>query len=585
MTVLTNPSSIDHSFGYNKVNLNSSYQTPLSGSYSYLYNRDRRLLEIDFPSGKQIKNIFDKDRIIEIQTPGGNINLNYLCGSKVDSITKGTEAITYGYDGSLVISETLSGTLNQALNYTYNNDFNLSSFTYAGSSVNYTYDSDGLLIGAGGFTITRNAGNGLPEVLTSDGLNLTRTFNGYGEVESQNFNVNGLSLTSWRLTRDNPDRIISKTETVEGITSNYIYTYDSVGRLLTVTKDNNLVEEYQYGPNGNRTYEMNVFKGIAGRTLTYSDEDHLLTAGNVTYQYNLDGVLINKTHGINQTFYVYFSRGELLSVGLPDGRVIEYVHDPLGRRIAKKVDGIITEKYLRQGLTRLMATYDGNDNLIMRFEYVDDRMPLTMVKDGSTYYLTYDQVGSLNVVADSSGNVIKRIDYDSFGSIINDTNPTFKIPFGFAGGLHDKDTDLIKFGYRDYDPELGRWTAKDPILFDDGDVDLYGYVANNPVNWVDPEGKYVWPYTTKGWLALGGVVLGGALVIADAPVIGGILIVGGAAYLIYESFEGPQKAIEDAEKKLEPLKKEIEEIDKALKKLEGDDQNKPNKGNCDERNK
>ena len=63
------------------------------------------------------------------------------------------------------------------------------------------------------------------------------------------------------------------------------------------------------------------------------------------------------------------------------------------------------------------------------------------------------------------------------------------MPFGFAGGLHDRDTGLVRFGYRDYDPEIGRWTAKDPIGFAGGDVDLMGYVQNDPVNWIDPTGE------------------------------------------------------------------------------------------------
>ncbi|MCP4323080.1 MAG: RHS repeat-associated core domain-containing protein, partial [Alteromonadales bacterium] len=71
---------------------------------------------------------------------------------------------------------------------------------------------------------------------------------------------------------------------------------------------------------------------------------------------------------------------------------------------------------------------------------------------------------------------------------INDTNPGFTIPFGFAGGLHDIDTGLVRFGARDYDTSIGRWTAKDPIDFSGGDVNLYGYVQNNPVNWIDPWG-------------------------------------------------------------------------------------------------
>ena len=232
MTVLTNPSSINHGFGYNKVNLNSSYQTPLSGSYSYLYNRDRRLIQINFPSGKQIKNIYDKDRVVQTQTPEGNIDLAYLCGSKLGSITKDGEVSTFGYDGSLVTSETLSGTLNQTLSYTYNNDFNLKNFMYAGDSVNYTYDNDGLLIAAGNYTIARNAGNGLPEAVTGGPLNLTRTFNGYGELEGENFVINQQNPSSWYLSRDKNGRIISKTETVGGVISNYVYTYDSSGKAF-----------------------------------------------------------------------------------------------------------------------------------------------------------------------------------------------------------------------------------------------------------------------------------------------------------------------------------------------------------------
>jgi RHS repeat-associated protein len=491
VTVLTNPSTINHGFGYNKVNFNSSYQTPLSGSYSYLYNRDRRLTQIDFPSGKQITNIYDKDRLVQIQTSDGNIDFTYLCGSKIGSITKGGEVITYGYDGSLVTSETLGGTLNQTLSYIYNNDFNPKSLTYAGGTVNYSYDNDGLLTGAGSYTITHNAGNGLPESVTGGALNLTRSFNGYGELENQNFIVNSLSLTSWGLTRDKTGRIAAKIEAVEGINSNYAYAYDSVGRLLTVTKNGTLVEEYEYDSGGRRIYEMNVLKGISGRTYIYSDEDQLLTAGDVTYQYDADGFLTTKTQGSDVTTYNYSSRGELVSVNLPDGRVIEYINDPMGRRIAKKVNGVITEKYLWGGLTTLLAVYDGSDNLLMRFEHTDTRMPIAMTSAGNTYYLTYDQVGSLRIVADASGNVIKRIDYDSFGNMIGDSNMGFAVPFGFAGGFYDRDSGLIRFGFRDYDPDVGRWIAKDPIFFKGGNTDLYGYCINDPVNFVDQLGLTV----------------------------------------------------------------------------------------------
>ena len=149
-------------------------------------------------------------------------------------------------------------------------------------------------------------------------------------------------------------------------------------------------------------------------------------------------------------------------------------------------------------ITRLLAIYDGSDNLVMRFQYADGRMPYAMTVSGSTYYLTYDQVGSLRVVADASGNVVKRIDYDSFGNVIADSDPAFEVPFGFAGGFQDRNTGLVRFGYRDYDLDIGRWTAKDPILFAGGDTDLYGYCVNDPVNFVDPTGEWLLPAISVG---------------------------------------------------------------------------------------
>jgi len=508
MTVLTNPAIINHGFGYNNVNLNSSYTAPLSGSYSYLYDKDRRLKQTNFPSGKTIKNIYDTIQLSQIQTPEGNIDFTYLCSTKIGSVAKGTESITYGYDGSLITSETQTGTLNKSLSYTYNNDFNPTGFTYAGATENYVYDNDGLLTGAGPFTIGRNANNGLPVSVTGGSLSLARTFNGYGEVAGETTTVNGMGQGAWGLTKDNTGRITDKAETINGVTANYHYTYDPMGRLLTVTQGGTLIEEYQYNATGTRTSEVNTLRGIAGRNFTYSDEDHCLTSGSTTYQYDVDGFLTVKTVGTDLTHYSYSSCGELLSVTLPNSTLIEYVHDPLGRRIAKKVNGVITEKYLWQGLTRLLAVYDGGDNLMERFIYADGRMPFAMTSGGNTYYLTYDQVGSLRVISNASGNVVKQLDYDSFGNIIADTNPSLAIPFGFAGGLHDQNTGLVRFGYRDYDPDIGRWTAKDPILFKSGDTDLFGYCLSNPINLFDPDGRIL-PLIAVG--AGVGAIIGGGM--------------------------------------------------------------------------
>nr|WP_279593446.1 RHS repeat-associated core domain-containing protein [Pseudodesulfovibrio sp. S3-i] len=109
-------------------------------------------------------------------------------------------------------------------------------------------------------------------------------------------------------------------------------------------------------------------------------------------------------------------------------------------------------------------------------------------EDGAVLALHYDQVGSLRVVADAYGNVIKEVLYDPFGGIIADTNPGLRVPIGFAGGLHDRDLWFVRFGWRNYDTFTGRWTAPAPIGDRGGDPDWYGYCLDDPVNGVDPLG-------------------------------------------------------------------------------------------------
>jgi len=224
-------------------------------------------------------------------------------------------------------------------------------------------------------------------------------------------------------------------------------------------------------------------------TASYTLDDGLQVYGDNTYRYDDDGYLREKVTPEGTTTYTYGTLGELREVVTPT-QTITYQHNALNQRVAKLLNGQIVEKYLWANLTTPLAIYDKDDNLVQRFEYADSRMPLSMTQGSDKFYLHYDQVGSLRAISDSNGHIIKEVTYDTFGTILSDSNEAFKVPFGFAGGLYDTDSKLTRFGYRDYDAETGKWTAKDPIDFAGGDSNLYGYVLQDPVGFVDPTGEY-----------------------------------------------------------------------------------------------
>jgi len=104
-----------------------------------------------------------------------------------------------------------------------------------------------------------------------------------------------------------------------------------------------------------------------------------------------------------------------------------------------------------------------------------------MIKDSIKYKIISDHLGSPTMIVDPTGNIVKDINYDTFGNIISDSNEDFSLPFRFAGGIYDEDTNLLRFGARDYDPEVGRWTAKEPLGFD-GARNFYVYALNNMID-------------------------------------------------------------------------------------------------------
>lgn len=505
MTSVTPPGKTSHSFTYAASDSVETYAAPGAGpdgTLAFGFDSDRRLTSVDVPGPRSVSLGYDAaGRFATMTFSRGTTTYSYRgqTTSKLESVTgPGGQGTAFGYDGSLLTSIASTGAAAGSIAYSYNSDLRISGTTVAGSAaIAYGYDADGLLTSAGALSLVRHASNATLTSTVLGQVASNHSYNGFAEPTGDTFTAGTTSLYDASYTRDSLGRIATKNETVGGTTTVYAYTYDERGRLTEVTRDGSAWRDYDYDSNGNRT---GATEGATVVSAGYDAQDGLLSYGDATFEHDEMGQRASKTVGSDTTTYDYDELGNLIEVELPS-KTIAYVVDGLGRRVARKVDGSVTNRYLYgQGLLPV-AEVNADASVKSRFVFASKgHVPDYMVRNGITYRFVTDQVGSVRLVVNTAdGTIAQRIDYDPFGKVVADTNPGFQ-PFGFAGGLFDPETGLVRFGLRDYDAETGRWTAKDPILFEGGDSNLYAYVGSDPVNFIDPTGEFAFiPFVLGAW--------------------------------------------------------------------------------------
>jgi RHS repeat-associated protein len=495
LTSIAPPGRPSHAFAYTPVDLESAYLPPeLEAGPTpthYAYNLDRQLVQVTRPNGTTLDVGYDgAGRLGTVTSPRGQLGFSYLpaTGHLATITAPDGGTVTYSYDGSLLTGETWSGSVAGSVQYAYDKDFRLTSQRINGEVLaTFQYDADGLLTQAGALTLIRHPQHGLLTGSTVGQITDIRTLNTFGELERYRAAFRGINIFATHYVRDALGRITQKAETLDGQTNIDTYEYDRAGRLTRVQRNGSPVAAYAYDGNGNRLSYNSPEGTVTG---TYDVQDRLTQYGSTTYTYTANGELSSKTTGAQTTTYTYDALGNLTVATLPDGTQVEYLIDGRNRRVGKKVNGTLVQGFLYSGQLRPVAELDGSGTITARFIYgTRGNVPDYLVKGGHTYRILTDHLGSPRLIIDTgTGHVVQRLAYDAFGQVIYDDNPGFQ-PFGFAGGLYDPDTKLTRFGARDYDAETGRWTAKDPIRFLGGDPNLYGYVLNDPVNWVDPWGR------------------------------------------------------------------------------------------------
>ena len=495
LTSITPPGRPAHTFNYNLVDLVQSYLSPsASSATTYGYNLDKEVVSMKRPDGSQANYSYVQgtDRLASIQTPQGNYDFTYFANTgRVSRVSSPDGVFTYmNYLGSRLSSESFSWPFNGTVQFSYSNSLMLNAITVNGQFIGLGYNSDDQVTSIGALALAYDPTSalltGTSLISTSDSY----SYNNFGEPVSYVAAISGASIYSVNYTRDNGGRITQKSESILNQNSNFEYAYDLAGRLTGVKKNGTIVALYNYDENSNRISAEVRGQSLAGAV---DSQDRLLSYGNKDYEHSANGDLAKVTNRISGdlTQFAYDIFGNLKRVQLSDGKLIEYIVDGRNRRVAKKVNGAITQGLIYEDQLRIAAEVSQSGVLVSRFVYASKtNTPDYMIKNGVTYRIVSDQLGSPRLVTNAStGAIAQQMEFDEFGQVIFDTNPGFQ-PFGFAGGLYDQDTKLTRFGARDYDAETGRWTIKDPILFAGGDTNLYGYVVQDPINKIDPTGEY-----------------------------------------------------------------------------------------------
>ncbi|MGV1100658.1 RHS repeat-associated core domain-containing protein [Thiovibrio sp. JS02] len=495
---------------------------------SYSYDAMGRLLAKVFPDQNQVLFKYDaKGRLIY----AANQHIGY--------------GMTYDNLGRLI---TITDSNQRTIRYQYDALGNRTKMTTPeGKVVEYSYDEANRLIGIDSFLgefsfgydkLGRRVGLAFP-----NGVSTGYTYDAVGRLteilaQTAGRRGRGETVNAFSYTHDAVGNRLSKTVSMDDFShrdTRYEYTYDAVYQLLQSLPAKNMrhrewsqeqrAERFSYDPVGNR------LTGPDRRdTYRYNDLNELLSARRTAFQYDLDGNMIAKGGWTYE--YDYENRLVKAIRAERDGiKTVSFKYDPFGRRIEKKVeeveDGRLESKtyaYVYDNEDIILEIKSGgkdedgdNDGgrkagwlkhwqkrvakpAISRFVHgpgIDE--PLAMEQKGRAYFYHADGLGSIVSLTDAKGHVVQSYQYDSFGNMQHHGGEV-KQPYAYTAREWDHETGLYFYRARYYDPQAGRFISKDPIGFAGGDVNVYRYVGNDPVNWVDPLGLDAtnWFNTTGG---------------------------------------------------------------------------------------
>jgi RHS repeat-associated protein len=487
------------------------------------YNTAGQLTSEQFLDGTQNTYTYDSlNRLKTIVDPTGTTSFTYDAHDRITRIASPQGRwLEYEYDSANRRTK-MTDQLGVVTRYVYDSIGRLSELRDTANAIviKYTYDSAGRLS-------REDKGNGTYTINTYDVFSRIVSIYHYAPDGSVNSKfVYGYDLLGRRTSMETSD-------------GSWSYTYDLSGQLTRATfaSTNMLIPNqdlnYEYDALGNRV--RTVLNGVETGYVTNSMNQYV-SAGGVTFKYDLDGNLIEESGPDGTTLYTYNALSQLTQVVSPDGTT-NYTYDGLGNRKSVVTNGTETQFVWDPfGLSNVVAEYNGQGSQTSWFVNGYGLESAQSV-NGRAYY-DFDAIGSTNGLSNESGAYVNKYAYDPYGNeILSTESIANQNEFVGQSGVANDGSGLYYMRARYYIGEFGRFDSQDPIRLLGGDFNQYRYGHNDPANQADPLGLFTIDVGLSGGLGLGGTVgivvdsAGGAGVYvgigATTPGVGGSVNIGG----------------------------------------------------------
>lgn len=315
----------------------------------------------------------------------------------------------------------------------------------------------------------------------------------------ENLDPQTMNLSKFDYDYDAEGQILSWARQLGNASSGRWFAYDEIRRLLGARNHSSPtsateVNSYGYDDAGNRTSDSKFNpQGFGGNGLfhfytpnnlnqieSFTTEENGMSGVDVPLAHDFAGNLTDNGEG--KTFE-WDAANRLRAINHGSGQRSEFTYDGLSRRvkIVEKTGSTVTSTKQFVWVGNTIAQERDGDNKVTRQYFAEGEK-----RGEKSHYYTRDHLGSIRELTDGEGTLLTRYDYDPYGQRTKLAG-TEDVDFGYTGHYHHAPSGLILTHFRAYNPAFGRWLSRDPIG-EEGGLNLYAYVDNNPANRIDPLG-------------------------------------------------------------------------------------------------